>query len=289
MTAPFHLEDQADSDLAAVEALLDSSFGIGRRTKTSYRLREGSSPIPGLSMLVRDAELGLSGTISFWPLCIGKAGTPALLLGPLAVHPQRQNLGIGLTLMREGLDAGEGAGPQPRASGGRRALLRQGRLPQASARSPDASRPLRSRPLSLSANSFLARFRAPPAWCCRPTAMLRPQRPSRYHMAARPSKQSAQGKQGGKERDVGHGRHAIGPVVAKADPACACRRAGQRPPSPAAARHLPAISPTRPSRRRRASGSAGSRRCRSSPGRRRCRRRPRRRACRRPGGASRAR
>ena len=52
---------------------------------------------------MRDAEVGVAGSISFWPLAIGQVGTPALLLGPLVVHPQRQNLGVGLTLMQEGL------------------------------------------------------------------------------------------------------------------------------------------------------------------------------------------
>ena len=97
------VEETTHADADAVETLLDLSFGLSRRTKTSYRLREGNTAIPGLSLVMRDAELGLSGTISFWPLKIGEAGSDALLLGPLAVHPERQNLGIGLALMREGL------------------------------------------------------------------------------------------------------------------------------------------------------------------------------------------
>lgn len=99
----FSVEETTHADADAVESLLDLSFGLSRRTKSSYRLREGNTAIPGLSLVVRDAELGLSGTISFWPLKIGEAGTDALLLGPLAVHPSRQNLGIGLALMREGI------------------------------------------------------------------------------------------------------------------------------------------------------------------------------------------
>jgi predicted N-acetyltransferase YhbS len=97
------VEETTYADADAAETLLDLSFGLSRRTKSSYRLREGNTAIPGLSLVVRDAELGLSGTISFWPLKIGDAGTDALLLGPLAVHPSRQNLGIGLALMREGI------------------------------------------------------------------------------------------------------------------------------------------------------------------------------------------
>ncbi len=99
----FSVEETTLADADAVETLLDLSFGLSRQTKSSYRLREGNAAIPGLSLVVRDAEIGLSGTISFWPLKIGDSGTDALLLGPLAVHPARQNLGIGLALMREGI------------------------------------------------------------------------------------------------------------------------------------------------------------------------------------------
>ena len=90
-------------DHDAIEHLLDLSFGTDRRSKTSYRLREGNRAVPGLSLVVRDPGVGVSGTISFWPLVIGHRQTPGLLLGPLAVHPDRQKLGIGLMLMREGL------------------------------------------------------------------------------------------------------------------------------------------------------------------------------------------
>lgn len=103
MAASFLVETTKESDQPLIEQLLDVAFGIDRRVKTSYRLREGSNPAGGLSLVVRDAEVGLAGSISFWPLAIGGAGTPALLLGPLVVHPQRQNLGVGLTLMQDGL------------------------------------------------------------------------------------------------------------------------------------------------------------------------------------------
>ncbi len=86
-----------------IEALLDLTFGLSRRTKTSYRLREGSAPAAGLSLIIKEAEFGVVGAISFWPLRIGALGKPALLLGPLAVHPQRQNIGIGRALMHEGM------------------------------------------------------------------------------------------------------------------------------------------------------------------------------------------
>ena len=103
MATSFLVENTKATDQPLIEQLLDIAFGIDRRIKTSYRLREGSAPAHGLSLVVRDADVGLAGSISFWPLVIGKAGTPALLLGPLVVHPQRQNIGVGLALMQEGL------------------------------------------------------------------------------------------------------------------------------------------------------------------------------------------
>ncbi len=96
-------EESHSCDHEAIEHLLDLSFGSDRHSKTSYRLREGNRAVPGLSLVVRDPLIGIAGTISFWPLEIGAAQSPALLLGPLAVHPDRQGLGIGLKLMREGL------------------------------------------------------------------------------------------------------------------------------------------------------------------------------------------
>lgn len=99
----FELSPTLAADQTAVDHLLDLAFGLSRRTKTSYRLREGNTAAAGLSFVVRDPDLGIVGTISHWPLAIGAVGTHALLLGPIAVHPQRQNMGIGLVLMRDSL------------------------------------------------------------------------------------------------------------------------------------------------------------------------------------------
>ena len=104
--SPFQLSPALPSDHDAIEHLLDLSFGPQRRTKTSYRLREGSTAAPGLSQVIRDAELGVVGAISYWPLAVGAKGSKALLLGPLAVHPLRQNLGIGLKLDARDFGAG---------------------------------------------------------------------------------------------------------------------------------------------------------------------------------------
>ncbi len=98
---PYLLEAESPQDSADIEHLLDRAFGPGRRAKTSYRLREGAKPVPGLSLVARDAGT-LIGTIRFWPICIGGA-TDALLLGPLAVTPAVRGLGFGRALMAHGL------------------------------------------------------------------------------------------------------------------------------------------------------------------------------------------
>lgn len=99
----FQIEPEKPGDAAAIEAMLDASFGIARRVKSSYRLRECEAAVAGLSRVARDANGKLVGAISFWHLRIGRDRVPALLLGPLAVHPDHQGQGIGLALMREGL------------------------------------------------------------------------------------------------------------------------------------------------------------------------------------------
>jgi predicted N-acetyltransferase YhbS len=106
----FTISPTLPSDHDAIEHLLDLSFGTERRTKTSYRLRDGSTAVEGLSQVVRDEALGVVGAISYWPLAVGAKGTKALLLGPLAVHPERQNLGIGLLLMQKTLEMAKAAG-----------------------------------------------------------------------------------------------------------------------------------------------------------------------------------
>jgi predicted N-acetyltransferase YhbS len=105
-----HVEAAQAADHSAIEHLLDLAFGLSRFAKTSYRLREGNVAIEGLSLVTREAGLGVTGAISFWPLKIGEAGSDALLLGPLAVHPERQNVGIGRALMHAGLDEAKARG-----------------------------------------------------------------------------------------------------------------------------------------------------------------------------------
>jgi predicted N-acetyltransferase YhbS len=100
----FSITPETPEHKADIEVLLDDVFGLSRRIKTSYRLREGETPVGGLSFVALEPGRGLVGAISFWRILIGEAGFAALLLGPLAVAPDRQGAGIGRALIKLGLD-----------------------------------------------------------------------------------------------------------------------------------------------------------------------------------------
>ena len=106
----FRLMPETPSDLHEVEWLYDLAFAPGRTALSSYRLREGVAPVAELSTVARDEYDALAGAIRYWPVRIGEAGTPALLLGPVAVHPTRQGEGLGALLMQESLARAQGLG-----------------------------------------------------------------------------------------------------------------------------------------------------------------------------------
>lgn len=85
-----------------VEALLDAAFGADRHKRTAYRLREGARAIDALSFAVTQGSV-LEGSIQCWPVRIGEARL--VLVGPVAVLPERQGMGIGHRLMHAMLDA----------------------------------------------------------------------------------------------------------------------------------------------------------------------------------------
>ncbi len=92
------IRDEKISDIAAREALLDIAYGAERFTKTSERLRERRLPADRLSLVAIDNGQ-IIGTVRLWHVTAGP-GRAALLLGPLAVHPEHRNRGIGSALMR---------------------------------------------------------------------------------------------------------------------------------------------------------------------------------------------
>lgn len=106
----FRIYNETPGDTAEVEYLYDLAFAPGRSALSSYRLREGVAPVPDLSLVARDDYDALGGAIRFWPVRVGVAGTPCLLLGPVAVHPTRQGEGLGALLIAESLGRAVAAG-----------------------------------------------------------------------------------------------------------------------------------------------------------------------------------
>lgn len=104
----FRLNQETGDDLWEVEALYDLCFAPGREALSSYRLRDGVAAIALLSRVARDAEGSLAGAIRYWPVQVG--GQPALLLGPVAVHPTHQGEGLGALLIQDSLAAAARAG-----------------------------------------------------------------------------------------------------------------------------------------------------------------------------------
>lgn len=102
----FKIADETPFEVAQREVLLDRAMGADRFEKTSERLREGRLPADGLSLVARADDGGaprVVGTVRLWHISAGR-DRDALLLGPLAVDPDRQSAGIGVALMREALD-----------------------------------------------------------------------------------------------------------------------------------------------------------------------------------------
>ncbi len=102
-----------------IEQLLDRAFGEDRHARTAYRIRAGMNWLDALSFAALDEDDMLVGTIQCWPVAlIDKEGrqVPLVMVGPVAVVPERQGEGFGQGLMAAMLDAearlaGEGQPP----------------------------------------------------------------------------------------------------------------------------------------------------------------------------------
>ena len=110
------LRQEAGEDSGAVEDLYDRVFGPARRGLSSYRLRQGVSPVRELCLVVCGSDSVPIGAVRFWPVRLGIDGAPALLAGPVGVHPTRQGEGLGAALLRAGLARAEQL-PMPPDSG----------------------------------------------------------------------------------------------------------------------------------------------------------------------------
>lgn len=103
-------------DPALVEQLLDRAFEPERRTRTAYKVREGTDWLPGLSFAALDAQEMLVGTIQCWPVALnapdGRAH-PIIMVGPVAVMPEHQGAGYGKALVSASLAGIDSRAPLP--------------------------------------------------------------------------------------------------------------------------------------------------------------------------------
>jgi predicted N-acetyltransferase YhbS len=92
---------------ADVEQLLDLAFGPGRHARTAYRVRGDARALPALSFAAVEGGV-LVGSIQCWPVAFGPdrgLPVPLVMVGPVAVRPDRQRDGVGRRLVARALDA----------------------------------------------------------------------------------------------------------------------------------------------------------------------------------------
>ncbi|MEM6477120.1 MAG: N-acetyltransferase [Pseudomonadota bacterium] len=103
---------------AMVEQVLDRAFGPDRHARTAYRIRAGMEPLDALSFAALDEDEMLVGTIQCWPVALidhEERPVPLVMVGPVAVVPERQKEGFGLGLMAAMIDAEANLARQGRA------------------------------------------------------------------------------------------------------------------------------------------------------------------------------
>lgn len=103
-------------DSALVEQLLDRAFGEGRHARTAYKVREGTEFLSALSFAALDENEMLVATIQAFPVALTDPDGrphPVLMIGPVAVLPERQGEGFGRALMAAQASAIDPRAPLP--------------------------------------------------------------------------------------------------------------------------------------------------------------------------------
>lgn len=91
-----------------IEELLDRVFGEERHARTAYRIRAGMDWLEAVSFAALDEDEMLVGTIQCWPVALidrEARPVPLVMVGPVAVLPERQGEGFGQGLMTAMLNA----------------------------------------------------------------------------------------------------------------------------------------------------------------------------------------
>lgn len=101
------IRQERANDQAPREALLDRAYGAVRFKKPSQKIRAGRLPAEGLAFVATHRGR-IVGTVRLWNISAGDK--PALLLGPLAVHPDYRNRGLGAGLMSHAIESAQRLG-----------------------------------------------------------------------------------------------------------------------------------------------------------------------------------
>src|SRR5215510_2998240 len=86
------IRNEKTTDVTAREKLLDVAYGPSRFKKPSEKIRRGRQAADGMSLVATDGG-NIVGTVRSWNITDAQ-GTRALLLGPLAVHPDYRSKGL---------------------------------------------------------------------------------------------------------------------------------------------------------------------------------------------------
>jgi predicted N-acetyltransferase YhbS len=114
--ATFTLIPLDQVDPGQVEHVLDHAFGPDRHTRTAYAIRQGADWLPALSFAALDDGGTLVGTIQAWPVALSTPEGrthPLIMVGPVAILPERQGQGFGRALMAAQAAAIDPAAPLP--------------------------------------------------------------------------------------------------------------------------------------------------------------------------------
>jgi predicted N-acetyltransferase YhbS len=91
-----------------LDELHERVFGPERHARTAYRIRAGMDWLPAMSFAALDEHEMLVGTIQCFPIALvdpQARALPLIMVGPVAVLPERQGEGFGQGLMAAMLDA----------------------------------------------------------------------------------------------------------------------------------------------------------------------------------------
>lgn len=109
----FNLVVEGDDYAADIFELHENAFGPGRFTRAAFRLREQGPFDQSLSFIALDNQThALLGSARLTWIKMSQSKSCGLLLGPLAIQPNVQNMGIGRALVRHCIEAARGTSAQ---------------------------------------------------------------------------------------------------------------------------------------------------------------------------------